>query len=253
MLITVFHLTNMFREIDIIKSGKKIKDLVADEIDLRLIVNEKPIATVKISPGFEEEFAIGHCLCEGLIGNISQVLKIIIDSSMVYVQTDSNFELSYQNYLMSDCISGWRAKIETDEVKVSSNLVVKDLEIRKNMEKLRSHSKVWRKTGGVHSVGLITKDRFLMVEDISRHVAIDKVIGLGAKEGVNFKKSYILTSGRLPGDMVIKVARVGIPIIASRTAPLTSGIECALKTNVTLLGFVRGRGMNVYTHSERLK
>jgi formate dehydrogenase accessory protein FdhD len=53
--------------------------------------------------------------------------------------------------------------------------------------------------------------------------------------------------------MVIKVARVGIPIIASRTAPLTSGIECALKTNVTLLGFVRGRGMNVYTHSERLK
>ncbi|MDP6612779.1 MAG: formate dehydrogenase accessory sulfurtransferase FdhD [Candidatus Hydrothermarchaeota archaeon] len=52
--------------------------------------------------------------------------------------------------------------------------------------------------------------------------------------------------------MVIKVARVNIPIIASRTAPLSSGIECAQETKLTLIGFVRGMGMNIYTHPERI-
>ena len=242
----------MFREVEAIKGGKKIKGLVAEERELRLIVNDKLVASVKLSPGYEEEFAIGFCLSEGLIERIDQVSRVTVEENIAYVEVDASFELAYENYLLSDCISGWRAKIETEGVKVASDFKVKVEKVLGNMEELRKRSRVWRKTGGVHSVALITENNFHMVEDISRHIAIDKIIGLGVKGGVEFGNSYILTSGRLPGDMVIKVARVNIPIIASRTAPLSSGIECAQETKLTLIGFVRGMGMNIYTHPERI-
>ena len=242
----------MFREVEAIKGGKKIKGLVAEERELRLIVNDKLVASVKLSPGYEEEFALGYCFGEGLIESMDHVSGVRVEENTAYVEVDASFELTYDNYLLSDCISGWRAKIETGGVKVASDFKVKAEEILGNMEELRKRSRVWRRTGGVHSAALVTGNNFHMVEDISRHIAIDKIIGLGVRGGVEFGKSHIVTSGRLPGDMVIKVARVNIPIIASRTAPLSSGIECAQETKLTLIGFVRGMGMNIYTHPERI-
>lgn len=124
--------------------------------------------------------------------------------------------------------------------------------ILEKMRELREKSRTWKKTGGVHSVALVKDENFLLVEDISRHIAVDKVIGLAVRKGVGLSESYILTSGRLPGDMVIKAARVNVPVIASRTAPLSSGVECAHKCNLTLVGFVRGNKMNIYTHPRRI-
>ncbi len=242
----------MFLEVDAFKEGKKIKDCVAVERELRLVVNDKPVARVKMSPGYEEEFAVGYCLAEGLIGGIEQLKKIDVGENAVFLEAASSFDLAYENYLLSDCVSGWRARVETEDVWVVSDLKVGEKDITRNMNRLRRLSKVWRRTGGVHSVALAGETRFLVVEDVSRHVALDKIIGVGAKEGVDFRNCYILTSGRLPGDMVIKVARMNIPIIASRTAPLSSGIECARETNITLAAFVRGGGMNIYTHPERI-
>jgi FdhD protein len=242
----------MFREVEAIKGGKKVKGLVAEERELRLIINDKSVASVKLSPGYEEEFALGYCFGEGLIESLDQVSEVRVEENTAYVEADASFELAYDNYVLSDCISGWRAKIEAGDVKVASDFKVKAAEILGNMQELRRRSRVWRKTGGVHSVALISGNDFHVVEDISRHIAIDKVIGIGMKKGMVFARSYILTSGRLPGDMVIKVARVNIPIVASRTAPLSSGIECAQDTNLTLIGFVRGREMNIYTHCERI-
>ncbi len=242
----------MFLEVEAFREGKIIKDYVAVERELRLIVNDRPVARVKISPGFEEEFALGYCFGEGLIKRPEQVKKVDVRGNTVFVKATASFDLTYDNYILSDCVSGWRARIETEDVWVTSDLRVPAKEIYENMIKLRKHSKVWRKTGGVHSVALAGEEHFFLVEDVSRHVALDKVIGLGIKEEVDFGKSYILSSGRLPGDMVIKVARVNLPIIASRTAPLSSGIECAKETNLTLAAFVRGRGMNIYTHPQRI-
>lgn len=242
----------MYLEVDAFREGKKVKEFVAIERELRLVVNDRPIARVKLSPGFEEEFALGYCLGEGLIEKPDQVKKVKVHENTIFVEASTSFDLAYENYLLSDCISGWRARIETEKVWVTSNHRVRAKEIIRNMRKLRGLSEVWRVTGGVHSVALTDGKRFLVVEDVSRHVALDKIIGLGIKRGLEFGKSYILSSGRLPGDMVIKVARMNFPIIASRTAPLSSGIECAQETNLTLAAFVRGRGMNVYTYPERI-
>jgi FdhD protein len=242
----------MFREVEAIKDGRKIRDYIAVERELRLVVNDKPVARVKLSPGYEEEFALGYCLGEGLIKDPEQIRKIRVVENTVEVEADASFKLAYENYLLSDCVSGWRARIEAEKVRVTSDFRIKAVELLENMRELRRRSRVWRKTGGVHAVALVSEGRFLVVEDISRHIALDKIIGLAAKQGASFAESYILTSGRLPGDMVIKVARVNVPIIASRTAPLTSGIECAQETNLTLAAFLRGKRMNIYAHPERI-
>lgn len=242
----------MLRRVEAIREGEKIRDYVAVERELRLVVNDKPIAVVKLSPGYEEEFALGYCLGEGLIKDPEEVRRVRLVENTLEVKADASFDLAYETYLLSDCISGWRARIEAEKVRVASAFKVKARELMENMRELRRRSRVWLKTGGVHAVALVSGDSFLVVEDISRHIALDKVIGLGAKQGVGFGESYILTSGRLPGDMVIKAARVNIPIVASRTAPITSGIECAQETELTLVAFLRGRRMNIYTHPERI-
>lgn len=243
----------MMQKVKIFKNGEEVEEYVAVERELKLIVNDKTIAGVKLSPGYEEEFAIGYCFGEGLVKSMGSILEVKIVGNTANVKADANFEASYERYILSDCISGWRARIEAEDVQVVSDFKVSSKEILEKMRELREKSGTWEKTGGVHSVALVNRNNFLLVEDISRHIALDKIIGLAIKKSVNLSSSYILTSGRLPGDMVIKAARVNVPIIVSRTAPLSSGIECAEKCNLTLVGFVRGNRMNIYTHPERIK
>ncbi|MBI5253930.1 MAG: formate dehydrogenase accessory sulfurtransferase FdhD [Euryarchaeota archaeon] len=243
----------MMQKVKILKNGEEVEEYVAVERELKLIVNDKTIASVKLSPGYEEEFAIGYCFGEGLVKSLDSIVEVKIAGNVANVKADANFEASYERYILSDCISGWRARIETEDVQVASDFKVSAGEILEKMRELKEKSEIWKKTGGVHSVALVNGDKLLLVEDISRHIALDKIIGLGIREGVDLSSSYILTSGRLPGDMVIKAARVNVPIVVSRTAALSSGIECAEKCNLTLVGFVRGNRMNIYTHSERIK
>ena len=92
----------------------------------------------------------------------------------------------------------------------------------------------------------------LSAEDIGRHNAVDKVVGLAALNKINFAECFLAFSGRLPSDVVFKVAKVGLPIIASFGAALDSGIALAEQTNLTLIGFIRDKRMNIYTVPERI-
>lgn len=232
--------------------GQKITEDVPVERALRLFVNNMLVANVRLSPGHEEEFAVGYCIGEGLVKDASSILSIEPHESAINVKV-KEFDVPHSKELTSDCIGGWRLVVETEDVHVDSDLRITESDITKNMQRLSKSSKNWRKTGGFHSTALVSGDKFFSAEDISRHISVDKVIGIGVKKGADFKNSYILTSGRLPGDIVTKVARSGIPIIASRTAPISSGIECAEKTGITLIGFARGKRMNIYTHPQRIK
>lgn len=233
-------------------SGEEITEEVPEEKGLRLFVNSKAVANVRLSPGYEEEFAVGYCIGEGLVKDPDSILDIELHGSAVNVKV-KEVEAHHIKELTSDCISGWRLSADIENVHVESNLSIKSSGITKNMQRLSKESKNWRRTGGFHSTALVSGDGFFTAEDISRHILVDKIIGIAVKKGVSLKNSYILTSGRLPGDMVIKVARAGIPIIASRAAPISSGIECAEKTGITLIGFARGKRMNIYTHPHRIK
>jgi len=243
----------------------EIEDEVAVEKKLKIYLNDKFIANLTISPGYEKELGMGFCVGEGFI-DAGSIKDARADENSVKVYTgDKNFEFKFELYLSSDCMAGFRPKkitkgdepydVTVSDVSVPPGLTVESKKIFDGMRKLQKKAVMWKKTGGFHIAGLMHGDDFndiIAVEDISRHTAADKVIGIGITKGLDFGKCVLLTSGRIPGDIVVKLARVGIPVAVTRTSVIDSGIKVAENTGVTLIGFARGNRMNVYTHKERI-
>ena len=123
-----------------------------------------------------------------------------------------------------------------------------------SVNQLNFKAELFRKTGGVHAAAIYKADGALvaMAEDVGRHNAVDKVIGMAALIQTDFSRCFLALSGRLSGDVVFKASKVGLPIIGSLAAALSSGIEMAEQANLTLAGFVRGKRMNIYTFDERI-
>lgn len=121
---------------------------------------------------------------------------------------------------------------------------------------LHRRNEVWRLTGGCHISGLFAPrgdpTPVCWAEDVGRHNTLDKVIGMGLATGLDFPRHFCITSGRLAGGMVAKVARVGIPLLVSNTAPLSTGIGVAEANGVTLVGFARPPHLTVYTRPARV-
>ncbi|MGB9977924.1 formate dehydrogenase accessory sulfurtransferase FdhD [Methanobacterium sp.] len=245
----------MIKKIKAIRVGKEsreVDEVLSNDEEIKIIVNKTVIGNFSMSPTFLKEFVVGYLLGEGLINSINDITDIKIENRTVEVKTDlEDFDLRRDLVMSSDCFGGMRGKVDLIK-KVESDYKVNKEDILEASTKLRENSNIWGETGGTHIAALIGEDYFTSIEDVSRHVAIDKVIGAGALDKVNFSKSFIMCSGRMPGDMIIKVARVGIPVLASKSAPTASGYMVGEESQVTIVGFVRGGRFNIYTHPDRV-
>ncbi len=245
----------MVKNIKAVRVGKEtaeIDERISNDEEIKIIVNKTVIGNFSMSPTYLKEFVIGYLLGEGLITSADDIIDINIEGRTVNVSTDlADFDLRRELVMSSDCFGGMRGKVELTK-KVESDLKVTKEEIFKASKKLKEDSKIWSETGGTHIAALIKNGDIITIEDVSRHVAIDKVIGVAALKKIDFSNSFIFSSGRMPGDMIIKVARVGIPLIASKSAPTSSGYMVGQEANVTIIGFVRGGRFNIYTHPERI-
>lgn len=137
---------------------------------------------------------------------------------------------------------------------IESSLTLKAETVLNCVGRLNSDAEIFKKTGGVHVAAIYDDTGKLCVfaEDVGRHNAVDKVIGMATLNKIDFRNHFLALSGRLSADIVFKAAKVGLPIVASLAAALSSGIEVAGNANLTLVGFVRGKRMNVYTSPERI-
>ncbi|WP_209625079.1 formate dehydrogenase accessory sulfurtransferase FdhD [Methanobacterium petrolearium] len=233
-------------------SSKDVIEKIAIDSEIELVINEVFTRKFSISPECLQEFAIGYLLGEGLITATEDIDEIKVFDSKVEVKVNlEDFDLRKELVVGSDCFGGWRHKIDfVGEIESNFQLSKKDL--LESFSGLKEKARVWKETGGTHIAGLVSHDGFISREDVSRHVAADKVIGAAALENVNFGECFMVYSGRMPADMMIKLARVGIPVIASNSAPTSSGYEVALKAGITLIGFLREKRFNVYTHPQRV-
>lgn len=246
---------DLIKKVDAIKykNGKREKvkeEIVLDNI-IKLTINGMFIGKFSMLYDSLKEFAVGYLLGEGIIKSINEIEKIEIDKNHINVKINHIYIQKKEKILSSDASGGLRRKINEIST-ISSDLKVDSVNLIENMELITEKAKIWKTTGGTHVAALIFENKFILKEDVSRHVAVDKVIGCGALENIDFDNAYIIYSGRMPADMVIKLNRVKIPIIASNAAPSYSGFELVLKSNMTMLAFLRGKNFNVYGNFDRI-
>ncbi len=111
----------------------------------------------------------------------------------------------------------------------------------------------YRMTGGVHEAALAHEGRLIACyEDIGRHNALDRILGHTFLNGIDTSDKAVILSGRISSEMLTKAARIGVPVVVSRSAPTCLSIDLAEQLGITIVGFARGNGLNVYTRPDRV-
>jgi FdhD protein len=251
-----------------VKDVERRMDEVAVEEPIHILVNGERYATILCTPSDRGALVIGNMISEGLILTLDEVSEIQPKEGGAYlVRLRDDVDIlrrlemssSFKRLILSSCgtAAEWpfskivdRINIPrvTDPTRFSAQVIG---EAARNLNIL---ARIYRKTGGVHAAALYTSEGTLVAfaEDVGRHNAVDKVIGLVLQQGKGFTGTMVTSTGRLTGDIVLKAARMKIPLVASLGAAIDSGVEVAAKTGVTLIGFVRGDRMTIYTCPERV-
>ena len=230
-------------EIDAInyKNGKakNAKEKVVKDETITLTINGTISRSLSAIEDSLKEFAVGYLFNENMVNSMDAIKKINVDGTQIHAEIDDTLLKTNETVLCSDSAGGWRSKINASE-------------LISRIEELKDNAEIWQATGGTHVAGIVYDGQFIVKEDVSRHVAVDKVIGYGLLHDFDLSNSYVIYSGRMPADMVIKMTRAGVPILASNAAPANSGYNIAKKGNITLVGFLRGQRCNVYNNQNRI-
>ena len=241
--------------------ARTIKSYVALEAPVHIKVNDKSAVTIMATPTHLKDLAVGYLLDEDIIDNIGQIIDIVANGTEILVRTKTNvtdrIKTSETNQLItSECVSLEHYLRLGDKVilpKSRSDYKINVSELRKMIKKFNSRRTDKIHPGGIHSASLFEKGEmkhYLM--DISRHSAVDKVFGAGARDGIDFAQSIIITSGRQPAGMVLKAAQMNIPISVSMRGPIYSGIFVAQRTGITLVCYASANRLDIHSKYDRI-
>lgn len=241
---------------------RNITDQVVAEYALSVFVNDILLATLICSRCNLKELAVGHLFSNGLISAFYDIVGVVLEEKEfradinLYIDNKIfNSKNAYKNQKIITSSSGKQFSYCEDIIKNLKNhecnvnkVEFKASSILESVEKFRTESEGFNNTGGVHSCKLcgpqgVTIHR----EDIGRHNAFDKVIGAALMENIDFKASYVITSGRIPSDMVIKAVSTGVPLLVSKSAPTDVSVQIAQDMGLCIVGFARGERLNIYT------
>jgi len=229
-------------------------DLVVRETFITIKLNGNKLVTLTASSCDLKELACGFIFSSGLIRNLTDILSIKEIGNEIEIETKDVKKTNLDDQILtSGCGKGVLIYGSILDEKIDSKLSISSRSISSLIKEFQQMSTVFKATGGVHSAAISDEKNILeFKEDIGRHNAIDKVIGNCLLKGISMNDKIILTSGRISSEIVIKIIRAGIPVLVSRAAPTDMGITLAKKAGVTLVGFARGKKMNVYTHPMRV-
>ncbi|MFC1939620.1 formate dehydrogenase accessory sulfurtransferase FdhD [Chloroflexota bacterium] len=244
------------------ESRSNVEDVVAREFPLTIILNSQELVTLLCSPKDLKYLAIGFLFSEGLLKDKDEIKKIMVDEQrgVARVETrDNNVladELIFKRLITSGCGRGasfYSAADAQDQAKIESQTRMSTQEVLSLVRSFQHCSQIYRATGGVHSAALCdTKSILVFSEDIGRHNAIDKIFGECILEDIPTAGQVVVTSGRISSEILLKVAKGKVPIIISKSAPTDLGVKLANDLGISLLGFVRGKRINAYTHDWRI-
>jgi FdhD protein len=250
-------------------------DTVASEEPLEIRLGGTALAVTMRTPGDDFDLVHGFLATEGVIGSADDLAGLrycnsvddegrntynVVDVDLAPGVPVPDTSLERNFYTSSSC--GVCGKASIDAIRTKTRFDVAGDPVRLPLEvllalpdRLRASQQVFEKTGGLHAAGLFTADGELVAlrEDVGRHNAVDKVVGDGVRAGrLPLAGHVLMVSGRASFELTQKAAMAGIPVLAAVSAPSSLAVELAREVGITLVGFLRGDGCNVYTCSERL-
>ncbi len=224
------------------------------ERDLTIYVNLREFVTILCTPTKQNCLVLGFLYSEGIISGMGDVamMRVCDQESEVDVRlSNPDFEMPAKRKLTSGCGGGATFTIEGQ--RVDSDLVITPGEVLSLMKKLQEKMELYRFSGGVHASALCDANELLvMAEDIGRHNTLDKIQGECLLEGLSTRDRLLLSTGRVSSEMLLKAAKMGVPVVVSRHSPTGRSISLARELGIALVGYARGSRLLVYSHPERL-
>ncbi|MEA2022340.1 MAG: formate dehydrogenase accessory sulfurtransferase FdhD [Candidatus Caldatribacteriota bacterium] len=243
-----------------ISEGRKEKnfDLVAREIPFSIFLNEKKIVTLYCTPENYKYLGLGFLFTSGILQKKEEIKSIKINNEHGLISIEvKGVSFSSEDILKNNLPIG----IYQPEAKEEKSLFndfsfkIKSNQVFKLISKMQEKAIFFKLTGGVHSCALVDKNGSIISfsEDISRYNTIDKILGEAFVKDISIEDKIILTSCRITSGILKKIIAGKLPIVISRAAPTDKAVELARKIGITLVGFVRGERMNIYSCPERIE
>lgn len=250
-------------------------DTVVVEEPLEIRVNGTPITVTMRTPGSDFELAQGFLLTEGLIVQRDDITVVRYcpgadqDGANSYNVLDVTLrpglelpELSVARNFYTTSSCGVCGKASLDAVQLASRhspgddpATVPAATLSAMPAQLRTAQKVFASTGGLHAAALFGVDGAMLAvrEDVGRHNAVDKVIGWALEsDRIPLAGTVLLVSGRASFELTQKAVMAGVPVLAAVSAPTSLATDLAAQSGLTLVGFLRGDSMNVYSRADRV-
>lgn len=266
-------------DVDVLRVGRDhpsaVRDFAAAEEPLELRLGGQPFVTIMRTPGADRELAAGFLLAERIVASGGEIAAMrycrdddgrdAANVMSVWLQGDAvpraQRALGARRHVVTSAACGVCGRRSIDDLladvgPVGAALTVSRAVIERMPDRLRAAQRTFDQTGGLHAAGLFDAAGTLhgAAEDVGRHNAVDKVIGEALLTGsLPLSGRLLFVSGRTSFEIVQKAVVAGIPIVASVSAPSSLAIELARNSGLTLAGFVRGHGFNIYTGQERIQ
>jgi len=251
------------------KHLQHIEDDVVVEEPLEVRVNGESFSVTMRTPGDDFDLAIGLLWTEAIIRSAREIgtiaycpneeqpeLKNIVNVGLV----DANRKLESSRRLWSNSSCGLCGKATLDAIhqecrRIDSRMTISYDVVCTLPSRLRQAQLNFERTGGIHAAALFDAggNLLLLREDLGRHNAVDKLLGAALRDGtILLSETVMMVSGRLGFEIAQKALAAGVPIVVSISAPSSLAIELGHDFGMTVVGFLRGPSMNVYTHPERV-
>jgi len=237
-------------------------DQVVIEFPLTIVVNDEEFATMVCSPDNLEELVVGFLASEGIIRQKTDIKHMAIDDgrgfAYIDLHTTSPIEVqSLSKRFIGSCCGKSRQFYLQNDVKTAktavTNLKISVEQCFHLMNSMQDSSVLFQQTGGVHNAALCTASELLVSRtDIGRHNALDKIYGHCILQQIPVRDKIIAFSGRVSSEVLLKVSKIGVGILLSKSAPTDLALQLAHDLNITVIGFIRGQKLNVYTHEKRI-
>ena len=252
----------------------RVETVVVEE-PLEIRINGSPVTVTMRTPGSDFELAQGFLLTEGVIHNRADVATVryckgaeqdgvntynTLDVTLQPGMQMPDLDVTRNFYTTSSC--GVCGKASLEAVWLSSRhspgddpTVVSAATLTGLPDTLRAAQKVFARTGGLHGAALFDPDGTMLAvrEDVGRHNAVDKVIGWAVEAGrIPLTGSVLLVSGRASFELTQKAVMAGIPVLAAVSAPSSLAVDLAAQSGLTLVAFLRGDSLNVYSRPDRV-